>query len=133
MPLVQIDVLQGHSVAHRRAILDGVHAALVECFKIPDHDRSQVLREHVRTTSTVRPAEVRTSPVSILGADSPSRCSREAKRDLFAAIVRNLRRAPAYDRATCSLSFANRLSTIGASAAGSRPPASIWASRSTSS
>jgi phenylpyruvate tautomerase PptA (4-oxalocrotonate tautomerase family) len=41
MPLVQIDVLHGHSVAHRRAILDGVHAALVECFKIPDHDRQQ--------------------------------------------------------------------------------------------
>jgi phosphomannomutase len=42
MPLVQIDVLHGHSVAYRRAILDGVHVALVECFKIPDQDRHQI-------------------------------------------------------------------------------------------
>jgi phenylpyruvate tautomerase PptA (4-oxalocrotonate tautomerase family) len=95
MPLVQIDVLQGHSVAHRRAILDGVHAALVECFKIPDHDRSQVLREHVADNFDHPPGKSDNFTVVQILAFSGR--SREAKRDLFAALVRNLRRAPGID------------------------------------
>jgi phenylpyruvate tautomerase PptA (4-oxalocrotonate tautomerase family) len=95
MPLVQIDVLQGHSVAHRRAILDGVHAALVECFKIPDHDRSQVLREHVADNFDRPPG--RSENFTVVQILAFSGRSREAKRDLFAAIVRNLRRAPGID------------------------------------
>ena len=95
MPLVQIDVLHGHSVAHRRAILDGVHAALVECFKIPDHDRSQVLREHVADNFARPPG--RSENFTVVQILAFSGRSREAKRDLFAAIVRNLRRAPGID------------------------------------
>ena len=95
MPLVHIDVLQGHSVAHRRAVLDGVHAALVECFKIPDHDRNQVLREHAADNFDRPPGKSDYfTVVQVLAF--PGR-SREAKRDLFAAIVRNFRQAPGID------------------------------------
>jgi phenylpyruvate tautomerase PptA (4-oxalocrotonate tautomerase family) len=95
MPLIQIDVQQGHSTAHRRAILDGVHAALVECFKIPDHDRIQVLREHVAENFDRPPGKGdRFTVVQIFAFAGRSR---EAKRDLFAAIVRNLQRAPGID------------------------------------
>ena len=95
MPLVHIDILHGHSVAHRRAILDGVHAALVECFKIPDHDRQQVLREHAPDNFDRPPGRSDNfTLVQILAF--PGR-SREAKRDLFAALVRNLQRAPGID------------------------------------
>ena len=95
MPLAQIDVLHGHSVAHRRAILDGVHAALVECFKIPDHDRHQVLHEHAADNFDRPPGKSDNSTVVQILA-FPGR-SREAKRALFAAIVRNLQQAPGID------------------------------------
>jgi phenylpyruvate tautomerase PptA (4-oxalocrotonate tautomerase family) len=95
MPLVHIDVLQGHSVAHRRAILDGVHAALVECFKIPDRDRNQVLREHAADNFDRPPGRSDNFTVVQVLAFSGRSC--EAKRDLFAAIVRNLQQAPGID------------------------------------
>ena len=95
MPLVQIDVQQGHSTAHRRAILDGVHAALVECFKIPDRDRIHVLREHAAENFDHPPGKSDNFTVVQILAFSGR--SREAKRDLSAAIVRNLRRAPGID------------------------------------
>ena len=95
MPLVQIDVQQGHSTAHRRAILDGVHAALVECFKIPDHDRHQVLREHAGENFDRPPGK--SENVTVVQLFAFAGRSREAKRDLFAAIVRNLQRAPGID------------------------------------
>ena len=95
MPLVQIDLLHGRSVAHRRAILDGVHAALVECFKIPDHDRQQVLREHAPDNFD-RPPGRSDNFILVQILAFPGR-SREAKRDLFAALVRNLQRAPGID------------------------------------
>jgi phenylpyruvate tautomerase PptA (4-oxalocrotonate tautomerase family) len=95
MPLVQIDVQQGHSTAHRRAILDSVHAALVECFKIPDHDRHQVLREHAAENFDRPPGK--SDNVTVVQLFAFAGRSREAKRDLFAAIVRNLQRAPGID------------------------------------
>ena len=95
MPLVQIDVQQGHSTAHRRAILDGVHAALVECFKIPDHDRHQVLREHAAENFDRPPGK--SDNVTVVQLFAFAGRSREAKRELFAAIVRNLQRAPKID------------------------------------
>ena len=130
MPLVQIDVQQGHSTAHRRAILDGVHAALVECFKIPDRDRIHVLREHAAENFDHPPGK--SDHFTVVQIFAFAGRSREAKRDLFAAIVRNLQRAPGIDPPTCSSFCANRRGRIGASAAASRLPASTWASRSTS-
>ncbi len=35
MPIVHVHVARGRSVAQRKAILDGVHAALVEAFRAP--------------------------------------------------------------------------------------------------
>jgi phenylpyruvate tautomerase PptA (4-oxalocrotonate tautomerase family) len=46
MPIVHVHVVRGRSTAEKKAILDGVHAALVEAFRIPEHDRNQILHEH---------------------------------------------------------------------------------------
>ncbi len=46
MPIVHVHVARGRPPAERRAILDGIHAALVEAFRVPDHDRNQILHEH---------------------------------------------------------------------------------------
>ena len=45
MPLVKVEIEKGYSPEYRKAILDGVHQALVETIKIPDHDRRQRLYE----------------------------------------------------------------------------------------
>jgi len=45
MPLVRIEIEKGNSPEYKKAILDGVHQALVETVKIPDHDRRQRLCE----------------------------------------------------------------------------------------
>ena len=45
MPVVRIDMYQGKSKEYKKAILDGVHAALVKAFQIPEYDRNQMLFE----------------------------------------------------------------------------------------
>lgn len=45
LPLVRIDLRQGASPAYRKAIADGVHAAMIESLAIPPDDRFQVISE----------------------------------------------------------------------------------------
>jgi 4-oxalocrotonate tautomerase family enzyme len=45
MPLVKIEIEKGYSPEYKKAILNGIHQALVETIKIPDHDRRQRLYE----------------------------------------------------------------------------------------
>jgi phenylpyruvate tautomerase PptA (4-oxalocrotonate tautomerase family) len=46
MPFVRIAVREGKPAQYRRAIADGVHAAMVEVANVPPADRFQVLTEH---------------------------------------------------------------------------------------
>ena len=45
MPLVRVSRRTGFTAAENQRVLDAVHAALVEAFKIPDGDRHQQLLE----------------------------------------------------------------------------------------
>lgn len=45
MPLIKISVYKGKSEVHCQAILDGVHAALVDTLGIPDYNIIQELTE----------------------------------------------------------------------------------------
>lgn len=92
MPLVRIEMLEGRPVEYRKAILDGVHSALVEAFQIPPGNRNQVLHELSRENFEVMEGK---SPafLSIELTVFPGR-SLDAKRKLYAAIVRNLSERP---------------------------------------
>jgi 4-oxalocrotonate tautomerase len=46
MPLVRIDVLNTFTAEERRAIGDGVHAAMTETLDVPDRDRFHVVSVH---------------------------------------------------------------------------------------
>src|SRR3954465_12875684 len=46
MPLVRISLKKGKPAAHRQAIADGVYAAMVETFKVPENDRFIVIHQH---------------------------------------------------------------------------------------
>ena len=41
LPVVRIEIYKGFDAGYRKKILDGVHQALVDSFKIPDSDRNQ--------------------------------------------------------------------------------------------
>ena len=46
MPLVRTAVPQGKSKAHRQAISDGIHQALIKTFNVPADDLFQIMTEH---------------------------------------------------------------------------------------
>jgi phenylpyruvate tautomerase PptA (4-oxalocrotonate tautomerase family) len=97
MPLVRIEILEGHSAAHKKALLDGVHSALVECFRIPQDDRCQRLHELPPERFERPPTRsVRFTSVELTVFEGRSL---EAKRRLYAAIVANLQRDPGIDPA----------------------------------
>jgi phenylpyruvate tautomerase PptA (4-oxalocrotonate tautomerase family) len=90
MPVVHIHLARGRPPAQKKAILQGVHAALREAFQIPDHDRNLILHEHDPDAfdSAKGPEFTLVEVTAFAGR------SREAKRALFAAVVRNLERDP---------------------------------------
>lgn len=92
MPLIRIEMIEGRSPAYKKAILDGVHNALVEAFKIPDNDRTQRLYELPAENFDISPGKTEQS-VSIDISAFAGR-SIDAKRALYAAIVRNLSNNP---------------------------------------
>ncbi|MFJ5299178.1 tautomerase family protein [Pseudomonas sp. NPDC088368] len=46
MPVIRIDILEGHSDDYVHQLLEGVHVAMVDAFEVPVRDRYQVLSEH---------------------------------------------------------------------------------------
>ena len=90
MPVVHVHVARGRPPGERKAILDGVHAALIEAFRIPDHDRNQILHEHDPQDFE---SQKGTAFTLVELTVFPGR-SDDAKRALHAAIVRNLQAKP---------------------------------------
>jgi len=46
MPLLKIDVIDGRSAAELNELLDAIHSAVLAAFKVPEHDRYQIVHEH---------------------------------------------------------------------------------------
>ncbi len=89
MPLVHVHLRAGRSGAEKKAILDGIHAALVEAFRIPEHDRNQLVHEYPDADFEAHrgPGAVFVELVVFPGR------SADAKRKLYAAIAANLGQA----------------------------------------
>ncbi len=92
MPLVKIEMQKGNSTEYKKAILDGVHTALVEAFKIPDYDRIQRLYELDSDCIELPPNK--TEQFTVVEITAFKGRSGEAKKNLFQAIVCNLNMAP---------------------------------------
>jgi phenylpyruvate tautomerase PptA (4-oxalocrotonate tautomerase family) len=90
MPLVRIEIAEGRTARIREGLLDAVHSALVEAFAIPEGDRTQRLIEHDRKnfeTDVGRSEDYVLVEITMF----PGR-SRDAKKALYGAIVRNVGR-----------------------------------------
>jgi 4-oxalocrotonate tautomerase family enzyme len=92
MPIVRITIRKGKSSGYKKSLLDGVHTALVQSFKIPEHDRFQMLYEPDHEHFEVPPAK--TDNVAIIEITAFKGRSNEAKKQLYQAIAANLARNP---------------------------------------
>jgi exoribonuclease R len=95
--LVRIEIVKGRTTVDKKQILEGVHAALVGSFEIPDDDRTQRLVEHDPSNFEIPPGAG--ERYTLIEITAFPRRSATAKRRLYQAIVRNLEAAgvPASD------------------------------------
>jgi len=92
LPIVRIEIYKGFDSVHRKKLLDGVHQALVESFKIPDSDRNQLMYE-VDDECFERSVN-KSRSFTIIEITAFKGRSREAKRLLYQKIVENLKTSP---------------------------------------
>ena len=91
MPIVRVEICEGKSPAHKQAILDGVHAALVEAFKIPDSDRTHLLFE---LPPSCFEAAGKSGNATMVTITAFAGRSREAKKRLYRGIADRLAASP---------------------------------------
>ncbi len=92
MPLIKIGIYKGKSDGHRRAILDGVHSALVDTLGIPDKNIIQELYEF--EPSRFRRPGGRSENFTMIEIRFFRGRGLEQKKSLYRAIASNLSRSP---------------------------------------
>lgn len=95
MPLVRVEIFKGKNNAYKKALLDGIHEALVASFHIPDHDRMQRLYELDPDKFEIAPSK--TDQCTLIEITAFPGRSLQAKKDLYRAIVTNLGKSPGID------------------------------------
>lgn len=96
MPLVRISFREGKTVSYRRAVADGVHAALLEAASVPEQDRFQVLTEHAPAELIYDPAYLginRSDDIVIIQITLNQR-TRQVKLALYQSIATKLAKNP---------------------------------------
>ncbi len=92
MPLVKIEIMKGKSKEHKKAILNGVHDALVEAVKIPDNDRIQRIYE--LDEDSFEASETKTNNITLIEIVMFEGRTIKAKKALYQAINNNLASNP---------------------------------------
>lgn len=88
MPLVKIHMRDGKDKEHKKAVLDGVHKALVSAFKISANDRTILLSEYDADHFDGRDANF-----TIVEIIAFSGRTKDMKRELYKKIVDNVSKA----------------------------------------
>jgi phenylpyruvate tautomerase PptA (4-oxalocrotonate tautomerase family) len=99
MPLIRIDVYEGRSVAQLKALLDAIHRAMLQAFKVPERDRYQILTEHRRGHMAIEDTGLgieRSEKMVVLQVISRAR-TKEQKEALYRFLCEELER-------TCGIS-----------------------------
>lgn len=91
MPLVKVEMRKGKSADYKTALLDGIHQALMDSFKVPKDDRLQRLYE--LDAENLRTSAGKTEDFILIELTVFKGRSLEAKRNLYKNIVDNLERA----------------------------------------
>lgn len=88
MPLVQVSVIGEKSPQEKTAIMNAVHAALVEAFGIPEHDRNIRLRSYAPGEWMLPPGKTERYVLVEIAAFAGR--TPETKGKLFSQVVANL-------------------------------------------
>lgn len=91
MPLVRLNRRTGRPAEENRRLLDAVHEALVEAFKIPDADRHQILVEHASASFEI--TADRTPAFTLVEIIAFPGRSVAAKRALYQSLARRFEAA----------------------------------------
>lgn len=90
MPSVLIEVCRPYSAQEEAALMEAVHAALVEGFRIPPHDRTVRLIVHEAARMLGPPQQRQPDRFTHVSIDAFAGRTLDAKRALYRAVVRNL-------------------------------------------
>lgn len=90
MPLVKIEIIKGKSKEYKRGILDGIHTALVDVFKIPNDDRIQRIYELEKENFEY--SSNKTENITIIEMIIFKGRGKIVKEKLYKEIVKNLKR-----------------------------------------
>jgi 4-oxalocrotonate tautomerase len=97
MPLVRISLRAGKPAAYRRAITEGIYAAMRTAFNVPENDRFMIVSEHDADNFDY-PAEYlsirHSDDLVIIQITANNTRTLEQKKALYAAIAANLKSAP---------------------------------------
>lgn len=88
MPMVKIEMRQGKTAEYKKTVLDGIHQALVDSFKIPDYDRNQKIYELAPQNMEI-PSN-KTADYIVVEITAFQGRSMDAKRNLYKNIVAEL-------------------------------------------
>lgn len=90
MPSILIETRQQYTVATETALIDAVHSALIECFKILPTDKNVRLIVHEPHRFACPPDRTKPEFYTHISIDCIAGRSVEAKRALYKTIVKNL-------------------------------------------
>jgi len=90
MPYVLIETRREYSEAEEVALIDAVHGALRQAFRIPPEDRHVRLITHLPHRFAVPPAITQPDRFTLVSIDAFAGRSLEAKRELYREIVEGL-------------------------------------------
>jgi len=93
MPLVRIDLIEGHPEKDISAIGDAVQAALVETMNVPQRDRFQVITEHRKDRFVYNPSYLgveRTDRIVFVQVFLSKGRTTEQKQAFYASVARRM-------------------------------------------
>ncbi|UCB49398.1 MAG: tautomerase family protein [Deltaproteobacteria bacterium] len=88
MPLARISIRKGRTADEKKALLDAVHASMIEALNIPENDRNQRITEYVYEDLIIPPGK--TAKYTLVEIIMFPGRSIEAKRHLYQSLVKNL-------------------------------------------
>jgi phenylpyruvate tautomerase PptA (4-oxalocrotonate tautomerase family) len=101
MPLVRISLRAGKPEAHRTAIADAVHRAMVETINVPAQDRFQIITEHDAAGLVYDPSYLgisRTDDLVVVQITLNAGRTTEMKKALYARLAELLAASPGVRR-----------------------------------
>ncbi|KVH55892.1 4-oxalocrotonate tautomerase [Burkholderia sp. MSMB1072] len=101
MPFTRIAVREGKPAAYRRALVDGVHRALMQTFNVPEDDIFMVVTEHAAENFVFGHHYYdieRSDDLVMIQITANNTRTLEQKRALYRTIVENLAQQPGVRR-----------------------------------